>query len=177
MNRQHRRLFFLAVCLILAVGISAVVGSLWKVSTAIMVAVLLGIACFIQLTIEIESRFLGSWFPELESFPEADRHDVLRSAKPRKLYYAFLGLFGILYFLTFPIIQWVGDQTGNIISALFVTSELAAVRLLAIWAVSNSTRRELRKRLAADGMLICVNCGYDTRELPEPRCPECGASI
>ena len=137
-------------------------------------AVLFGIACFIQLSIGLESRLLGSWFPELQSLPEAERDDVLRSAKPRRRYYAFLAVFGIPYFLTIPIVQWVGDRTGIIISALFVTSELAVVRLLAIWAVRNSTRRALRQRLAADGMLICVNCGYDTRELPEPRCPECG---
>ncbi len=177
MNRQQRRLVILVVSLILAIGISEMVGSLWKLSTAIMFAVFLGFACFIKLSIETESRFLGSWLPELESFSEADRLDVLQSAMPRKRYYAFLMVFGLLYFLTIPIIQWVGDHTGRIICSLFVVSELLAVRMVAVWAVRCSIRRALRKRLADDGILICVNCGYDTRDLPEPRCPECGESI
>lgn len=177
MDRRRRRHVILVVVLVIATGISAAVGTLWKSSTAVTFAVLLGIAAFIRLSIEIEARSYGLWFPELESFPESERPDALGSAKPRKRYYAFLAVFGVLCFLTTPIIDWVGGRAGRIIGAMFVTSELAAVQLLAVWSVRNATRRALRKQLADKGVPICVNCGYDTRELPEPRCPECGAAL
>lgn len=35
-------------------------------------------------------------------------------------------------------------------------------------------RRRLREMIAARGVRICVNCGYDLRGQVEPRCPECG---
>ncbi|MCA9253068.1 MAG: hypothetical protein KDA54_18220 [Phycisphaerales bacterium] len=177
MDRRRRRHVILVVVLVIAAGISAAVGSLWKSSTAVTFAVLLSFAAFIRLSIEIESRSYGFWFPELESFPESEWRDVLGSAKPRKRYYTFLAVFGILYLLSLPIVQWVGDRTGRIIEAMFVVSELSAVQLLAVWSVRNATRRALRKRLADKGVPICVSCGYDTRELPGPRCPECGATI
>jgi hypothetical protein len=40
-----------------------------------------------------------------------------------------------------------------------------------LWRTRQATRRMV-EALRAEG--ICVRCGYDLRELPEPRCPECG---
>lgn len=34
----------------------------------------------------------------------------------------------------------------------------------------------LRKLLNDRGIPICMECGYDLRGLPEPRCPECGTA-
>lgn len=35
----------------------------------------------------------------------------------------------------------------------------------------------LRKLLNDRGTPICMECGYDLRGLPEPRCPECGTHV
>jgi len=35
-------------------------------------------------------------------------------------------------------------------------------------------RRALRRELLKRGTPVCLYCGYDTRNLPENRCPECG---
>ena len=44
-------------------------------------------------------------------------------------------------------------------------------------AFRNPVRRMLRERLAADGVPICVPCGYDLRGQTSPRCPECGTDF
>lgn len=35
-------------------------------------------------------------------------------------------------------------------------------------------RRQIRLELIAQGIPICIHCGYDLRAQLEPRCPECG---
>lgn len=35
----------------------------------------------------------------------------------------------------------------------------------------------LRHRVSRRGVVKCKKCGYDTRDLPRPRCPECGSVL
>jgi uncharacterized paraquat-inducible protein A len=35
----------------------------------------------------------------------------------------------------------------------------------------------VREQLVAQGIPVCVKCGYDLRGQTEPRCPECGAAF
>ncbi len=45
-----------------------------------------------------------------------------------------------------------------------------------VWSVRDTYPRELRKKLVARGIAVCLGCGYDLRSLPDAsRCPECGA--
>jgi hypothetical protein len=37
--------------------------------------------------------------------------------------------------------------------------------------------REFRKLLRAQGIPICIHCGYDLRGQTDPRCPECGRAF
>ncbi len=49
--------------------------------------------------------------------------------------------------------------------------------LVASWMTRRRTRRALRQALVAEGIPICVPCGYDLRGLPGPCCPECGEAF
>jgi hypothetical protein len=50
------------------------------------------------------------------------------------------------------------------------------VGIVTTWLISTRRRMRLhlRKELIKRGHRICIQCGYDLRGLPEPRCPECG---
>ena len=43
-----------------------------------------------------------------------------------------------------------------------------------LWRTRQATRR-MHEAMQAEG--ICVRCGYDLRDLPELRCPECGTAF
>ncbi len=43
-----------------------------------------------------------------------------------------------------------------------------------ILIMRHRVRLFLRQELVAQGLAICVECGYDLRGQVEPRCPECG---
>ena len=42
------------------------------------------------------------------------------------------------------------------------------------WFWRHQCRRYLRQQLAANGIPICIKCGYDLQGQVEPRCSECG---
>jgi len=55
----------------------------------------------------------------------------------------------------------------------------ALVVLLAVcWVyyriVSSLLQRKMSRKIAALDYLVCLECGYNLRDLPEHRCPECG---
>jgi hypothetical protein len=65
-------------------------------------------------------------------------------------------------------------RTFAFISCITAFICLLAAGLLLLWRTRQATRRMV-EALQAEG--ICVRCGYDLRELPEPRCPECGTAF
>jgi hypothetical protein len=67
-----------------------------------------------------------------------------------------------------PIAEFVGGEPMYWVIAMLA---MACIFLFC----QNSLRREIRAQLAARGMTICVECGYDVRGQVELRCPECGA--
>jgi hypothetical protein len=55
----------------------------------------------------------------------------------------------------------------------------AGVAIIVYWVyhARSATRRALREELRKVGYDVCLYCGYDTRNLPEARCPECGRAF
>ena len=54
----------------------------------------------------------------------------------------------------------------------------AAILLFLYWVpflMRGPLRKHLRETLVANGIAVCLRCGYDLRSLDDPRCPECGA--
>jgi hypothetical protein len=61
----------------------------------------------------------------------------------------------------------------------FLLALLWNVTIWGLWFVfvHKPIRRHLRGCLVAQGIPICVECGYDVRGQLEPRCPECGTAF
>ena len=77
-----------------------------------------------------------------------------------------------------PLDRWLKPPRGPRLDTLLVVGIPAAdwaCLVFVSWWVTAKCRalRSARKPQAGS----CANCGYDLRGLPEPRCPECGASI
>ena len=52
-----------------------------------------------------------------------------------------------------------------------------AVAIGSQYLVRKPLIRYLREQLAAKGVPICIECGYDLRGQVDPRCPECGTAF
>ncbi len=74
----------------------------------------------------------------------------------------------ILYAM-FPLVQPIDWIFKALICIGFLYS--------CLWLTRARIRRCLRQELINDGVPICEPCGYDLRDLTEPRCPECGATF
>ena len=79
---------------------------------------------------------------------------------------------GLSYLTSQPIPGWAREiiTFGTIVVCMFLT-----LRKLHRWGV----KRELRHRLVALGVPVCVGCGYLLRglDLKVEKCPECGRAI
>ncbi len=60
---------------------------------------------------------------------------------------------------------------------VFLFAVLAYISFVSTFVFVKPMRRSIRKQLLDRGIPVCCNCGYYLRGLPEPRCPECGASF
>ena len=64
---------------------------------------------------------------------------------------------------------------GVVISgALIGLAQGALIATFINWSYRKPLQRFLREKLNSLGIPTCVHCGYDTRGLTVPRCPECG---
>ena len=72
---------------------------------------------------------------------------------------------GRLLGLDDPLLYVVSATTGG------------GVVLLAMLLVRPRLRLKIRIALHREGLPICIHCGYDTTDLDDPRCPECGRPI
>ena len=46
-----------------------------------------------------------------------------------------------------------------------------------VWFARKRIRMSLRRQLIAEGMRVCMQCGYDLRGQDRAQCPECGATF
>jgi len=117
-------------------------------------------------------------------FPELDRFDDRREAaralvKARATsgqYYTVLWIVpiavAIVLLTEFVLVPrgslWVGNAIFWPTVVLFPSA--------CLWLLRRRVRFALRRQLVERGVPICLHCGYDTRDLPENRCPECGTA-
>lgn len=137
------------------------------------------------------SRWNAWLFPELSRFPdEASRRAaswefqkrvgvinwrlgvVLLVAVP----FGLLTPMAVPYFRTYLPLQ---SPMGNVIlgGALLGLVPGLLFALFLNWSFRKPLRRFLREKLNTLGIPTCVGCGYDTRDLSSPRCPECGRAF
>ena len=111
-------------------------------------------------------------FPELRRL-EDDRTQkaVLRSVPSRHVWIPFVLPSVVILILLFAPIHYSEWRTGMMLAGLFAG---VAPFGIAIMFARPKMRRAIRRELVRRGIPICVHCGYDTRNLTENRCPECG---
>jgi hypothetical protein len=66
---------------------------------------------------------------------------------------------------------------GGFIGYLSVAAGATLGVFAATQLVKNDAARRIRLAINAHGVPVCVTCGYNTRDLPQPRCPECGTEF
>lgn len=137
-------------------------------------------------------RVLSRWndwlFPELKRFPD----DASRRAAASE-FQARVGVFnwrfGLLLLLAIPLgllAPWLsgrlqawlplGSATLGVVvgCGLFGLLQGALFATVINWSYRKPLQRFLRLKLNSLGVPTCLHCGYDTRGLHQPRCPECG---
>jgi len=124
-------------------------------------------------------NWIKRMFPELERFD--DRRDAAKALNQARAtsgqYYAVLWIvpiaIAIVLFTEFVLVPRGLNWWGNVIfwpTVVFYPS-------VCLWMRRRRIRIELRRQLVDRGIPICIHCGYDTRRLPENRCPECGKAF
>ncbi len=126
---------------------------------------------------------LSKRYPEIERFdsPEA-ASDAVKAWKKQlhhkpMFWIALVGygcaVGGCVVAVLMLVGRWVAvplSMFGPLIGGITGSFGVAAVA----WFWRRRCRRFLRERLIAQGIPICLRCGYDLRGQTEPRCPECG---
>ncbi len=130
-----------------------------------------------------KASFLGQQFPELELVDDPrERKSLIRRVTLgiyRRPLFWFRLVILMSSLITFAVVfalylrRWlpypaiVGGVLGGVAGG--------GSMLLLGWIVRDEARRMLREMLRAQGVPVCLACGYSLRGAPEPRCPECGA--
>lgn len=134
------------------------------------------------------SRWNAWLFPELRRFPDEQSRHAAGVEFQRKIgilnwrIAALLPLaigFGVLTpFLVPHLRAWLPlpSPTASVIlgGGLIGLVQGAVFATFINWSYRKPMQRFLREKLNTLGVPTCVGCGYDTRSLAEPRCPECG---
>lgn len=130
-----------------------------------------------------------SWFPGIErelavlddepAQRKARRHvmrGLMRRVRVWLLFVGGIALMGVaavpvsrLYMRSpwQPISPWlIGPLFGGVYGGLF--------SILWLWLCRRTSRRLLREYLCAQGVPVCLYCGYNLTGQTEARCPECG---
>ena len=126
---------------------------------------------------------LSTRYPELQHFAsrkEADRAVIECNKQLMKMPKFWVGLAGYtcgigvaIAAILFSIRPWIyfsGGIYGGIVGGITGGSGV----IIVTWLWRHRIRRFLRQQLVAQGVPICLKCGYDVRGQTEPRCPECG---
>jgi hypothetical protein len=120
--------------------------------------------------------------PELNYFETIfDRQAALKAAlemptiRTRRKVAGFVGWLGVMW------IVWETLGSGLGLPAAFAGCVVMAGAMFLVDARAllyrDLLRRNLREQLVAQGVRLCLPCGYDLRGSHGPRCPECGAAI
>lgn len=72
-----------------------------------------------------------------------------------------------------PFLDWIEPYPSGVELGILGVSSFIPLAIV-IPIVRAPIRRRLRRELIDIGIHVCVQCCYDLRSLPEPRCPECG---
>ena len=126
---------------------------------------------------------MAATFPEYALFAtDADRAAARRDAGRAHFRYSLpIGA------LTCVVVVLIGDLLGlrctrwgleRVVNpGLFGGVAFALVLWVTRWLTRTRTQRFLRERLVANGIPVCMSCGYDLRGQTEARCPECGTAF
>ena len=141
----------------------------------------------LQLTFSRQTRAWGWWSPFLEFTTLSIDADptlpgrTFTPAQREEARHRFLDDFGLGYLE--PIGRLAGMRRGerNFTRVIWSGVRTNLTWLLAVAAFVYSLRwfperRSARRRELLDRHL-CPRCGYSTRGLPEPKCPECGETL
>lgn len=125
-------------------------------------------------------------FPELDRFPTADAGKQAykawqkQNAATWRFWVILIGysvVVGILVAMLFLLIRrWIPlpmKMIGAVVGG--VTGGSGIIVLTYLWR--QRCRVFLRRRLHAEGVPVCVPCGYDLRGIESTQCPECGAQF
>jgi threonine/homoserine/homoserine lactone efflux protein len=140
-----------------------------------------------------EARRRTSWnftlrgLPELDSFPTAEARQAAldeigsEAGNPKSVHF-WLGVLATVagalaarwlagWLLSFVL--WVMEEI------LHAVGMLAGFLLMLRWLHRRGTARDLRMKLLASGVPVCLSCGYLLRGLSAAtaRCPECGTAF
>ncbi len=129
-------------------------------------------------------------YPELNRFSsEAEAVAVLDTWKDRLLktpiFWAGLVLtLGTIWLVIAAILPTLSAYFNVSLGGWFMW--IVVYNIVVPWAVAvlvltrfwrRRCRRFLREQLVAQGIAVCVACGYDVRAQTTPRCPECGSDF
>jgi hypothetical protein len=123
-------------------------------------------------------------FPELALIESEERRSEIwnDARKQSRRSILFFGLLAAWFAVFTSFVRWKLPwlETIPFANVLFMAVVSVGGLLSSLIAIHFSRRaieRLIRVRVAAEGIALCPECGYQTRDLPEPRCPECGRLI
>lgn len=120
------------------------------------------------------------WYPELLLVEQASlRHELLKRARRKSKIALWISLAVLVAGAVSLTLRWTmldsfSPMSGSLAQGLMMV--LIGYPLGWVWSRSG-IRRALRRELHSIGRSVCLHCGYDTRNLPENRCPECGKEL
>ncbi len=80
----------------------------------------------------------------------------------------------LLLLISSELLIWIEKYRAAAIAMLFGGAGTFPIGLLAIIGALASYRLWVKVNTPEQYKISCLNCGYDLRETPVPRCPECG---
>jgi hypothetical protein len=123
---------------------------------------------------------LSSDFPELKRFEdERQQRSAFKHAwnsiflRGPLRWPAILVVAGVYAFLYTADAVWASSKAAFHAGTAAVILA-AALYLATPWMFRNRLRKHLRRQLAMQNILICVECDYDMRGTASKKCPECG---
>jgi hypothetical protein len=122
-----------------------------------------------------------SSLPELKHLSEKARRALVKRSVPRFFGFRLWGrsliggfLFGLVASSLLGIV--LGERS------VFLTPAIIGVCTLAVYQweilrIRSALRLHLKQTYKGRRIPICMACGYDTSNVSQDRCPECGASL
>ena len=120
--------------------------------------------------------------PELERFPDgrAARSALTKAQLPWFVFFCLICLSGLVFIVIAVkdaprlVTVVLGSPFHFVACGLMLSLFFACVNMLILIPMAQKiVRRELRRY----GVMLCIYCGYDLRDLTRETCPECGRKI